>query len=244
MHQSDEIDESDVVEELLQSSEVFKHFYKNERSRAGLIQWCFSPDVCEKYAGVAACVIYDNHKKIYLTRFPVNIDDAHLIAHEITHAIFFEENNTLIIDPNNDSFSAHLGSMLEDPIVELFLHETYHFDLSKDCSQWMSNIRARHENTREHPVPLAQLAGAFDLANQRICWNLIEDRKVLSECNDFLCWYKKMCPKTYSFSQELVAIIEEIGLEALDQRKAVFSRVITTYKKYMLGRKLSLGNKF
>jgi hypothetical protein len=248
MCQSKEIDESEVIENLLRSSDEFREFYNMERPRAGQIKWCYAPNLQERLAANAAHVadINGKHKKICLTRFPVHIDDAHIVAHEIVHAIFSEEKNTLIVYERKNPIlplSPYLNSMLEDPIVESLLHGKYNFSLSKDYLHVISIIKGHHENIGQPLDRFSLVAYAFNLGNQIMCWKLIEDQEMLKTWNDFLIWYghPRRCPDVVLIGKDLAAIMENVGLTTIDKRRTVLLEVI---KKYKLENYLSLENKF
>jgi hypothetical protein len=248
MYQPGEVEESKVVENLLQSSVEFRKFYDNARPKAGKIKWCYYPNLHEQYAADAAHVtdINGEHQKICLARFPVYVEDAHIVAHEIMHAICSEENNTLIIyeHPNpNPALSPYIASMLDDPNIESLLYKIYKFDLLSDLLAWISSIKNAHEKWRQDDNPHWQLASAFNLANKMMCWKLIKDPKKLRIWDEFLIWYSHptKCPDVVSKSKDLAAIMERTGLRTLDQRASVFSYVV---EKYQLNRYISLKNKF
>ncbi len=54
MIQPYEVDESKVIDILLQSSPEFKEFYNNERSKIGKIKWCIAPDLPKRLGAEAA----------------------------------------------------------------------------------------------------------------------------------------------------------------------------------------------
>jgi hypothetical protein len=94
------VEESDVVDNLLEASTEFKCFYDTERPKAGNIEWYFDPHISSRFVSAEAAHISDlinNCQKICLKRLPVPVDDAHLVAHEILHAVFKDEKNQLII---------------------------------------------------------------------------------------------------------------------------------------------------
>jgi hypothetical protein len=247
VRQSGEIDESEVVDNLRQSSDEFNKFYDKERPRAGRIKWCFVPDLSKRHVAAAAHAFDQNGKchKICLTSFPVKVDDAHVVAHEMAHAVFAEENNELIIYERKNPtppLSPILGSMLEDPLVESILYKIYNFDLSKDLLRWKSIIEEKYENFGQ-PDNLYQLAEAFNLANKMMCWKLIEDQEITRKLDKFLIWYShpKRCPDVVSKGIELVAIMDSFGLDTLTQRETIFLEI---RKKYRLEKILSLKNIF
>jgi len=247
MSQPGEVDEKEVVENLLLSTE-FRGFYDKERPRAGHIKWCYNPNLRKQYAADAMHIADPDMKckKIILTRFPVNIEDAHIVAHEIVHAIFSEEKNTVIIYERpkpNPSLRPYLGSMLEDPLVDTLLCKKYNFDLSRDYLRGILILEDEFKNWREPENPLNRLGNAFNLANQMVCWRLIEDPKMRRRWDNFLVWYSdpNRCPSTSQFARELVAIMDHHKLETLDQRRMVCSEVI---EKYHLEKNLDLKNKF
>jgi hypothetical protein len=238
------IDELDVVDILLRSSDAFREFYVKERCRAGHIDWTFDPELSEKIKAAKAATMTrpnSNQHEICLSEFPVQQDDARLIAHEMMHAIFEEEKNTVIIYGCNTQLKAHLASMVEDPLVEAYLYEKYNFDQAKDYLRNLEISKRKWMFVDEPVDTLYRIANAFIFTNQAIRWKMIKDRNALRIWNSYLDWLSNYCSHIFSIHLDLIAIVEKSGLDMLEQRKAIVLEII---EKYQLGAFISLENKF
>lgn len=187
-----------------------------------------------------------DHHKICLSEFPIQQDDARLIAHEMLHAIFEEEQNSFVIyeytsTPIIVALKAHLASMVEGPLVEAYLYEKYHFDLVKDYLSDLEISKRMWMFVDEPTDPLDRIANAFILTNQAIRWELIKDQNALRIWNSYLDWSSNYCPHIFSIHLELSAIVKKSGLDTLEQRKAVVLEII---EKYQLRAFIGLENKF
>jgi hypothetical protein len=241
------LDESDVVDDLKQSSKEFKNFYEKERYRAGDIEWVFNPNLGEQFVAAQAAHFHHINERcheICLSKSSICPDDAHLIAHEIVHAILAEENHGLITYRSDDMYKqldAYLCTMIEDPVVESFLQEEYRFNLSSDYLQKLP-IAKRAWDHRVEPIDgLSRIMSASLLANEMMEWRLIKDPDALRIWSDFLSWYSDGRPNIFLIGVRFVAITQKFGLETIKQRKTVFSEI---EKEYQLGDILSLENKF
>lgn len=249
MQPPSKIDELDVVDILLRSSDAFREFYVKERCRAGHIDWTFDPELSKKIkAAKAAKMTYpnSNQHEICLSEFPVQQDDARLIAHEMLHAIFEEEKNTFMIyerdtQPIILALKAHLSTMVEDPLVEAYLYEKYNFDQVKDYLRDLEISKRKWMFVDEPIDTLYRIANAFIFTNQAIRWKMIKDRNALHIWNSYLGWLSNYCPHIFSIHLDLIAIVEKLGLDTLEQRKAIVLEII---EKYQLGAFISLENKF
>lgn len=244
MQSPSKIDESDVVDILLRSSDAFREFYVKERCRAGHINWTFDLELSEKIKAAKAAIMTcpnSNQHEICLSEFPVQQDDARLIAHEMLHAIFEEEKNTFVIYGHNTQLRAHLASMVEDPLVEAYLYEKYNFDQAKDYLRDLAISKRMWMFVDEPTDPLDRIANAFILTNQAIRWKLIKNRNALHIWNGYLDWLSNYCPHIFSIHLELIAIVKNRGLDTLEQRKTIVLEII---EKYQLGAFIGLENKF
>jgi hypothetical protein len=239
-------EEKDVTGPLKRLSKEFKLFCENERHRAGQITWYFDSSLSLKIPTAEAAHIADPNAtwhKICLTRFPVRANDAHLIAHEITHAVLAEEKNTLNVYESSilyTQFKAYMCSMLEDPLVESILYNEYHFNVLDDYIRWIDIMQSACEDQLEPHDRLTQIANAFHLANQMMRWKLIKDREALKTWAEFLKDYGSTHPNIYSFAMDFFAIMQK-GIDTLDQRRSAFIEISKSYK---IDGHLSLENKF
>jgi hypothetical protein len=228
--------ESDIVDNLRQSSKGFREFYVNERDRAGRIEWHFNPHLSEEIIAADAAHYYhimEKYHEIHLRRFPVLVDDARLVAHEITHAILAEENHSLLIQPcdeRNRALSTYLDTMFEDPVVDSFLLERYQLDLTRDCLRRLPIIRRAWETQPEPLDRLPRLETGLLLASQMMKWRLITDSDALQRWSEYLVWFSDKCPNIFLIAVGFVATIKKFGLGSLDTRKEAFNEIVKNYQ--------------
>jgi hypothetical protein len=229
-----EIDESIFAKKLSNAFEEFDDFFKNERHRAGKILWRIDSHLEFKIpAAYAASRTRPTAKvhEICLTKYPVDYIDAFVVAHEITHTIFKEENNSLRIcslNPRLNHLNDYLSTMLEDYSVDLFLCNQYHFNLLSIYTQRLSTLNT---NVGVEPFDsLERLECAILLANGLIKWRLICDPVALHEWDEFLNRYKEVCPRIFSMGCELADIAQNI--DTLEERKDVFLKIVKNCNLY------------
>ena len=228
--------ESDIVDNLRRSSKEFKAFYNNERPRAGRIEWFFNPHLGEEIVAADAAHYYhiqEQYHEIHLTRVPVHVDDARLVAHEIVHAILAEEKHNFTVFSHNERYadlSTYLATLFEDPVVDSFLQERYHFDLTIDCVRRLPIIKLAWKDKSEPINRVARLETALLLANQMMKWRLIKSRDALQKWSDFLFWFSDICPNIFLIAVGFIATMQKFGLETLDKRKAAFEEIVKNYQ--------------
>jgi hypothetical protein len=224
-----EVDENVVLGPILRESKEFDLFYKKERRKLGLIWWF--RDFNELGDVIAYANVLDH--KIYYRKSPTSSEDAHIIAHEITHLVRYQENGDLEIKypPIVFGLVFKLLSMLEDPIVDLILQKDYGFDLR---ISYLSAIDYCRKNVKEETTDdLNLLINGIDLANYMLRWSLIEDKNARDDWRKYLEWYKELRPISYKIAEEIVHIVwihgGAHGAETIEKQKKVVAAIINLY---------------
>lgn len=71
---------------------------------------------------------------------------------------------------------------------------------------------------------------AFNITNNILKWNIIADRDSSNEWFAFLEMYRSHYPNVSIISDQFLSIIEEVGgLESIEQKKSVFSKISEKY---------------
>jgi len=227
-------DELVLARRLSQNFIEFKEFYEHERGRAGQIVWRIDSNLEFKIPGAHAASRTHPDTGIHeicLTKYPVDSTDAFVVAHEIMHSIFKEENTSLLIRNRGSRFANvnnYLSTMLEDYSVDLFLHKNYHFDLSKEYVRRLFNIKP--ESCIEPIDSLERLESAIFLTTSMIKWRLIDDSTAERKWNKFLNDYKRVCPKVFSMSCCLEGLAKK--LETLEERRDAFINIVKNCQIY------------
>ena len=137
----DRLNESVILDEILKYDE-FKNFYHNEwvtrKEHGATIDWEIDP-ACPQYA-IQSFSVRSNNPYIRFQHIPSTLNDAFLAAHEVGHVIKyfdkqyieFDKAKTPIAQTYKDEelieMGAKLGSMVDDPLIDSFLQDTYDFD--------------------------------------------------------------------------------------------------------------------
>jgi hypothetical protein len=245
---SRDIHESVFAKTLCESFKEFKEFYENERNDDWVIEWRVDSYLPFKLLGAEAATITDTTKKIHkvcLPKYPVDLIDSIIVGHEIMHIKFYEDGSHLFLYRLNKRCNDLLnffGTFLEDYAADSFLHNTYHFDLTKDYVRHLSIAKNLTGKCIEPPKGLWRLENATYLANDIIKWTLIEEPNALLEWTKFLENYNEGCPETYAMSQTMAKIAQRTnGLDTIDKRRATFSEID---EKYNLREFINMENKF
>jgi hypothetical protein len=220
-------DEEVLLRSLLKESIEFKRFYDEERPKAGSITWV-EESVMPAEDIIAYADILKN--EIHYKNYSLSTNDAHTFAHEIMHLVRYKENGILIIKslPSFFVFAAKLSSMLEDPIVDSFLQESYNFDLRVPYKCAIDYCR-KNVST-EVTDDLSRLLNGIDLANYMLRWSLVDDKNAHDDWADYLKWYKKLRPYSYKIADEIVHIVWIHGAETIERQEKVVARMVDLYQ--------------
>ena len=225
------IDEDVVVGVLLRSYSEFEHFYNEERlKKVGVLWWFKDPTLGESIEALSNI----QSSAIYFKKFPTSREDAHVIAHEISHIIRAEENNLLQIKyshPNYERLALALGSMLEDPIIDLSLKKTYNFDVSIQYKRAIEFVKSKDEQFGIEPTErIEQVRIAFILANEMLRWDSISDPDSLKIWLEYNNWYLSKYPNIYKLSSDIFAFVRSIGLDTIEKHKSIVTELVKQYK--------------
>lgn len=219
--------EDEVLCDIIVSFPEFKRFIGEERPKIGFIFWIEDPDLPDGLAA-GAQVMTD---EIHFREHPISLKDSLVMAHEIMHLIRFHEGEALLINYTHFLYAplvAHLGNMLEDPVIDSFLQERYNFDL---LSHYGGMVELNRKNLKmESEGDLGRLLHGFDLANLMLCWDFIKDQDARNEWSDYLeNEFQEQYPHSYKIGLETAAIARNIGLDSIEQRKEIFYELIDKY---------------
>ena len=120
------ITEESIINPLLASSNKFKIFYDSERGKISQLMWLDA----EKFYGKGRVPegyveeykeLSNGIKAIILAKFPMDKNDASVIAHELAHAVFRVEGFPFIghKQENHDAqkLGMYFGEMIHEPLV-------------------------------------------------------------------------------------------------------------------------------
>jgi hypothetical protein len=222
-----EVNEDDLLATLLSISPEFRQFYREERlKKVGLIRW-FRDFNLEK-SMVAQADIFEC--AICFGRSPTSLGDAHVMAHEIMHIIRAEEKSILQIKFTKLSYyplAISLASMIEDPTVDAILYKQYNFDLTIQYNIVIDNIQTHAK--KEPNDKLSQIRSGFFFANDTLRWNLINDQDALDKHVSYLVWFESQYPNIYKIGVDTANVVREIGLDTVEQHKAIVTKLVDKY---------------
>jgi len=240
----EEVDEVDVVFNLIKSSTQFKNFYYKARmEKLGKIIWRIDPEI-DPMSKMRTMTKTDagglNCPTIYIRDINIHNDDIFIVAHEIMHCVLTEEGKSLIIFGTVSKFvnasksralASSLQTMLEDPVVDSILQSKCGFDAIKQYRTDLAAARKDFENTRAEPKEqLASLYMAFIISNNILKWRIVQDYNAVKEWHLFLDDFRRIYPNVSEISDAILAIIDEFGgLESIEQKKSIFSKISKKY---------------
>lgn len=239
---SSDITESDIIGEILTFDE-FSRFYHFEREpiRSSIpIKWKIDP-LCKGFA--AQWTNANNTIHIELRHHPKTRNDAFLVAHEIMHVIkqkidkqylnFTKVDNAILqkytIDDMVD-FASRVGSMFDDPIVDLFLMSVYGFDPIHHYVDVVIPDTIRSLNSRGDATDdLDRMNQAMFYAQYALQWDAIKDERALRKWRALKRQYQKRRPIARRMGEELYHMAKEIGFDTLEKQKALFYKIGDKY---------------
>jgi len=179
-----------------------------------------------------------NRYVIEIREYPISINDAFIIAHEIEHLVRARKNKPLRIRKRDYPFVylpellQALRNLLEDPVVDKILKEKYCFDLSNQYQKDVDFIRNKLERTSssEPKDPLAKIVLMFRYSQKVLQLELVKNEDVFHKWIDYQLLFKSRYPLVSEMSDELLSIIREIGLDTPKKQKALFNRIIEYYE--------------
>jgi hypothetical protein len=238
------VDESEVVDKIIQFNE-FKNFYntkwKRLKENGKSIYWYINP-ACKAYAAQGFYLSDGKHKPwIQLCELPETPDDAFLTAHEIEHVIMWFDGQYLDIKINpriegcfeegaiND-LACKLGSMFDDPLVDRFLQDEYHFNIFRRYTEFVIPKTKESLNSfGDSEYDLYRLANALFYSQFSLQADLIKDEDAEHLCSDLKELYKEKRPIAARMGEELYGIAKKIDYDTLEKQKTLFHKIADNY---------------
>lgn len=175
---------------------------------------------------------------ILLKHLPTDYADAFLIAHEICHVILKESGMSFTIIAREGSsleykiVAQNIMSLLEDPIVDSFLQDTYGFDLLKHYLY--KAIPSEREFIDTYPDEsnindICKLANTFSYAGEILKWNLIDDDAAICEWREYQLLHDRTYPNISSKGEELASLAISHEFDTPEKRKQLAGIIIDRY---------------
>jgi len=232
--------EATIVEELLKFSE-FEDFDRNRwkpRKKDILIDWKINSS-CDGFSFQGFDEI-SGKPFIRLRKIPKTRDDAFLVAHEIEHIIrhfdkqYLEFAKSSVITKYKDEeivdLSIRLGSFFDDPIVNSFLHDVYHFNPIHFYTKVKMPETVKSLNSSGDLVDdLTRLKRALFYSQCALEWDSIEDKVTLRKWRELKRLYQMKRPIVKRMGEELYSMAKEDGYDTLEKQTALFDKIANKY---------------
>jgi hypothetical protein len=234
------IDEKTILDEMLKFAE-FEKFYLSEweprRKRGFSVSWCINPS-CNAFAAFDP----SNRKCcIQLKHHPKTSNDAFLVAHELMHAINDFDEQYLEIKINGaiaqcyadgaiDHLAGLFGSLLDDPIVDRFLQNTYGFNPARYYIEVkIPDTLEKLTSFGESKHDLYRLENGLFYAQSALQWDSITDQDALIKWIECKTKYGEIRPIATVLGEELYSSANRNGYDTLEKQKQCFNEIFNKY---------------
>ncbi|MFZ3148151.1 MAG: hypothetical protein WA137_03835 [Methanothrix sp.] len=238
------LDEPVIVDKILKYDE-FKNFYHNEwvtrKKRGAIIVWEIDP-ACPQYA-IQGFSAGSNNLYIRLRYIPRTLNDAFLAAHEVGHVIKyfdkqyieFDKAKTPIAQTYKDEelieMGAKLGSMVDDPLIDSFLQDTYDFDPARFyIGVVIPDVNKSLNSYGDSPYEWHIFKEALFYSQFSLQCDAVKDVDSLRECYKLKEQYKISRPKGARIGEELYSMSKENGYDDLNKQRKLFSKIFNKYR--------------
>lgn len=225
--------EIEVLDQVLHQSAPFRDFYQANRRRIpGKLDWSVTrthPHCLLLFGDTGAPM----HQVIFLTRVPALPEDAAIVAHEMTHAIFNAEGCAgAYVGKGTSQESTQLAEFLNEltsaPLIAAQLAR-YGFDVLKHWPRYTP--QAYYDllkSDRQPPTALwLQVASAADILCDAMCYQVVTGDPSFGGVLDLFC-------ETYNDIGEIVYAIytqmRATGYETVQQRYELLRFILQRYE--------------
>jgi hypothetical protein len=240
-HVRGKVDETIITRKILEFSE-FKRFYHVEwepRKTSVSIEWNINPS-CSNFA--ASKIDADGVPQIELKHLPKTFDDAFLAAHEIVHIIRDLDNkiirfpcvNNIILQRYTidamDDLASRIGSMFDDPIVDMFLQKEYGFAPAYHyIKEVIPDSLRRLDSLGDATDELIRLTNAMFYAQYSLQVEAIKNKEASRKWSVLKKRYKERRPIAQKIGEDLYSMAKENGYDTLDKQKSLFNMIGDKY---------------
>lgn len=235
------VDEAIITWKILEFSE-FRRFYNVEwepRKTSFSIKWIINPS-CSNFA--ASKIDVNGIPLIELRYMPKTFDDAFLVAHEIVHIIrdldnkiirFPSVNNIILHSYTIDAMidlASRIGSMFDDPIVDMFLQNEYGFDPANHyIKEVIPDSLRRLDLSGDATDELFRLTNAMFYAQYSLQVEAIKSKEASREWSVLKKRYKEKRPIAQKIGEDLYSMAKENGYDTCEKQKALFYKIGDKY---------------
>lgn len=233
------VSETAIVDKILKF-DAFERFYNAEwepRKLSGSMVWKINP-TCD---GFAEQGIDETNDKLFirLRKCPLSYDDAFLSAHEMVHAMDSLDGKQLKIAIYYDNIiikrygekeirdlAWRIGSMFDDPIVDLFLQEKYNFDPVHFYTKVKIPYTIRSINSSiEAANDLYRLKQALLYSQFALHFDSIKSANALYRWRRLKNLYQVKRPKVKIIGEMLYSMIKEEGYDTIEKQRLILKKI-------------------
>jgi hypothetical protein len=226
--------EEKVVHGLLNDSQQFASYYKNQRDKIlKPIIWVLDTSIKGD-----ATVITERISKgsevtqvVRMKRIPATIQDVRGLAHALEVYVMDSEGFplTYVVDQKFGELSRTINQIIHTNTVDSRL-TAYGFDPIEKYNRRVNKAYVELEKFRTSPSnALLRMKWIFNYAATIICRETaLKDTEVTED--EFLKLFDQRYPDIAAEGQELLAMIHNIGYDTPTEMKTVFKKIIQKYK--------------
>lgn len=233
------VPEKDVIDGILKF-DSFSNFYYREylpQKEKTPINWFLDPIRChsENLYAYQATDSRTGNPVIGLVRLPETYDEAFMTAHEMEHVFRKLGGLSPLISPRRNldalvNIAMRIGSMFEDPIVDLFLHEKYMFDpanhYSEDIPRSIAILNSQYGNPQSE---IDKLKFVIYYTTRLLQYDFVKNIGALQLWHGYQRLFKSKLPSIAESSEELHMIIKENGYDTPEKQRHVFNKITKMY---------------
>jgi hypothetical protein len=234
------VDEDTIINRLLHFDEFASFVHDEWETRNISINWKINSS-CAMYAMQSL----DENRILYirLRRMPTTLDDAFLVAHEMGHVLkHFDQQYIkfrlaptpmarIYKDKEIIDMCGKLGSMFDDPLIDAFLQEKYHFN----PAQFYTNVLIPDtikslDSCGDPPYEWHIFKKALFYTQFSLQWDSIMDTSALYEWDKLKERYKDRRPKVTIIGEELYHMSKENGYDSLEKQRQLCNKIFNSYR--------------
>ena len=174
---------------------------------------------------------------------PITLDDAFLVAHEMGHVIkYFDKQYIefkkaptpiaqLYKDEEIREMCGKLGSMFDDPLIDSFLQDKYHFNPARFYTNVLIPDTIESLNSYgDSPYEWHIFKKALFYSQFSLQWDSITDIDALHEWDKLKEQYKIRRPITAKIGEELYSMSKEIGYDKIEKQRQLCGKIFNNYR--------------
>ena len=228
-----------VIDELLNSSNEFKHFYETERLKISKnIYWLdknsLKIEALSKNHLALTLKLQDGNWAIILRKIPVPTEDETIIAHELAHIVLIEEGFPPVWpymgckDHEIYQLAECLTNMIHDPLVIMKLN-SHGFSLRDEYAKEYQQDLEQIKNVNMSPSGIQRIKSTLAYVQTNIEIKIIfpEGNSVW---NEYIWEFRKKFSPISDKGDRMISIINKHGYQNPDSVRKIYEEIIELYQ--------------